>query len=198
MEHMHALANAILSADDTLKLLILLLAGLGLLALARWASGLGDAHTHVLPSQPMYDPVAAPDPFVHQALPPSTAPNAGGPLYFFPPDPSLGRIRVTKFFFKTIDPVPGPSDPEVFADELFLELYEPDSDHYWGQSYFVATPSGLAKILREKSWRYLHAHEVLVFPRYDLAEIRRAVVTRILADHDFFNDSEQNFEEEAL
>jgi hypothetical protein len=110
----------------------------------------------------------------------------------------LARRTVTKFFFKTIDPIPGPPDPEVFADELFLELYEPDSDHYWGQSYFVATPSGLATILRQKSWRYLHAYEVLVLSRYDLPEIRRAVVARILADHDFFNGSEQNFEEEAL
>jgi hypothetical protein len=74
---------------------------------------------------------------------------------------------------------------------LHVELYDPDTGHSWWQSYFVATPEGLAKILHDKAWRYLHAPAVLVFPRYDLEEIRRAVVNRIVADHDFFQDKEQ-------
>jgi hypothetical protein len=78
---------------------------------------------------------------------------------------------------------------------LLLELYDPDSDHAWWQSYFVATPQGLSKILREKSWRYLHAAEILVFPRYDLEEIRRAVVTRIVADNEYFKGTEKADEE---
>jgi len=74
-------------------------------------------------------------------------------------------------------------------------LRTPDSGHYWWQAYFVATPKGLAKILREKSWRYLHAPQMIVLPRYDLEEIRRAVVSRIMADHEFFRDSEEPEEE---
>jgi hypothetical protein len=112
-----------------------------------------------------------------------------------PFDPSLGKLRIRKFFFKKADAIPGPDDPEVFADELLLELYDPDSDHAWWQSYFVATPQGLSKILREKSWRYLHAAEILVFPRYDLEEIRRAVVTRIVADNEYFKGTEKADEE---
>jgi hypothetical protein len=114
-----------------------------------------------------------------------------------PFDPSLGRLRITKFFFEKTDAVPGPSDPEVFADELHIQLYDPDSGHYWWQSHFVATPQGLARILREKAWRYLHAPDILVLPRYDLEEIRKAAVSRIVADHDFFQDAEQP-EEETL
>ena len=188
------LINGALSAGDTVKLLILLLAGVALLLLARWASALDGGPPDAIPGEPAPEPFIAEQAVVHHsALSQSvTAPSTA--VYSFPYDPSLGAIRVTKFFFKTIDPVPGPPDPEVFADELFLELYEPESDHYWGQSYLVATPRGLAQILKEKSWRYLHAHEILVFPRYDLAEIQRAVVTRILTDHDFFQGSDQQEE----
>ena len=102
-----------------------------------------------------------------------------------------------KFYFKKADAIPGPDDPEVFADELNIELYDPDSGHAWWQSYFVATPQGLARLLREKSWRYLHAPDILVFPRYNLEEIRRAVVSRIIADHEYFKGKEQG-EEESL
>ncbi len=114
-----------------------------------------------------------------------------------PYDPALGRIRITKFFFKKADAIPGPDDPDIFADELFLQLYDPDSGHFWWQSYFVATPQGLAQILRDKSWKYLHAPQILVLPKYNLEEIRRAAVSRIMADHDYFKDKEQP-EEETL
>jgi hypothetical protein len=53
----------------------------------------------------------------------------------------------------------------------------------------------LAKLLREKSWRYLHAPEILVFPRYNLEEIRRAVVSRISTENEIFKGKEQPGEE---
>jgi hypothetical protein len=172
---------------------VLLLAGLGLLVLASWASGGEPAPPYLPPPEHIDD---AEDLFPTTPSPASLNPTA--PPDTFPPDPALGSLRITKFFFKTIDPVPGPPEPEVFADELCMELYEPDSRHSWQLSYFVATPEGLTRILREKSWRYLFANEVLVFPRYDLDEIRRAVVARILADQEYFKGSKQNLEEEAL
>ena len=115
-----------------------------------------------------------------------------------PFDPALGNLRIRKFYFKKADVIPGPDDPEVFADELHIELYDPESGHAWWQSYFVATPEGLARLLREKSWRYLHAPQILVFPRYNLEEIRRAVVSRIMADHEYFKGKEESGEEEVL
>jgi hypothetical protein len=114
-----------------------------------------------------------------------------------PFDPLLGKIQIRKLYFDKSDITPGPEDPDVFAEELHIELYNPDSGHSWWQSYLVATPQGLAKILRERNWRYLHAPEILVFPRYDLEEIRRAVVNRIMADQDYFGDNRQP-EEESL
>jgi hypothetical protein len=53
----------------------------------------------------------------------------------------------------------------------------------------------LAKHLQEKSWRYLYAPEILVFPRYNLEEIRRAVVSRISADNELFKGKERADEE---
>ena len=76
-----------------------------------------------------------------------------------------------------------------------MELYDPDSGHKWSQSYFVATPEGLANVLRDRSWKFLYAPQTLILRQYDLEEIRRAVVSRIKADHDFFSDSQDSAEE---
>jgi len=158
--------------------LILALCAVGVYSLARWVSGLGHRN------------VSGPTPDVPLSFPEhSRAAAARDPqdvLVSFPMDPSLGRIRITNFFFKTVDAIAGPPDRLVFADELLVELYDPDTDHKWWQSYFVATPQGLAQILRDKSWKYLYAAEMLVVPRYDVQDIRRAVVSRIVEDNELF------------
>ena len=179
---------------DGLKFLLLVLVGGALLALGRWSSrldrtGSGDA------------PGNTPTPDTADLLPGEESnpkvwpPSAEEVAASLPFDPALGNIRIRKFYFKKADAIPGPDDPEVFADELNIELYDPDSGHAWWQSYSVATPQGLARLLREKSWRYLHAPEIRVFPRYELEEIRRAVVSRIRADNEFFKGKEQADEE---
>jgi hypothetical protein len=183
-------------ADDALRLLLLVAIGGGLLALGRWSSRLGGiSRPDSPPDAPCPDarelqPGHEPEP---QVWPPGAEEIAAS----FPFDPLLGKIQIKKFFFEKVDAIPGPDDPDAFADELHVQLYDPDTDHGWWQSYFVATPQGLARILREKSWRYLYGPEMLVLPRYDLEEIRRAVVTRIMADHEFFRDKKEP-EEEAL
>jgi len=190
------LATISATSADALKLLLLVAVGGGLLALGRWCSRLGVASSvDYRPDAPTRDPA-------------ELSSGAGSNLKVWPPsaeevvaslpfDPELRNIRIRKFYFKKADAIPGPDDPEVFADELNIELYDPESGHAWWQSYFVATPQGLAKLLREKSWRYLHAPDILVFPRYNLEEIRRAVVSRIIADHEYFRGKEQA-EEESL
>jgi hypothetical protein len=190
------LASLPTAAGDALRLLLLVAIGSGLLALGRWSSRLGgSSRPDSPPDAPSPDAKelqqdGEPEP---QVWPPGAEEIAAS----FPFDPLLGKIQIKKFFFEKVDAIPGPDDPDIFADELHVQLYDPDTDHAWWQSYFVATPQGLARILREKSWRYLYAPEMLVLPRYDLEEVRRAVVTRIMADHEFFKDKKEP-EEESL
>jgi hypothetical protein len=184
------------ASEDALKLLVLVAVGGGLLALGRWGSRLGVASSvDYRPDAPTRDPA-------------ELSSGAGSSLKLWPPsaeevaaslpfDPALGKLSIRKFYFKKADAIPGPADPEVFADESNIEPYDPESGHAWWQSYFVATPQGLTKRQHEKSWRYLHAPDIPVFPRYNLEEIRRALVSRIIADHEYFNGTEQA-EEESL
>lgn len=182
--------------QDVLKLLLLVLIGGGLVALGRWSSQLGGRQFGDAPPVEPTPDVDGLNP-VDQRQPQIWPPSAEEVAASLPYDPSLGRLRIRKFYFDKTDVVPGPPDPEIFADDLHLELYDPDSNHAWWQSYFVATPQGLARVLREKSWRYLHAPDILVFPRYNFEEIRRAVVSRIVAEHDHFKGMKQE-EEESL
>ena len=176
--------------EDPLKLFLLIIFGGGLLAFGRWSSRLGA-------STQQDSPLNVPSPDVAGLLPPGASgtnawpPSAEEVAASLPYDPALGNLRIRKFYFDRADAIPGPDDPEVFADEL----HDPESGHAWWQSYFVATPQGLANILHEKSWRYLHAPQILVVPRYDLEEIRRAVVSRIVADHDCFRGKQQEDDE---
>lgn len=178
---------------DGLKLVLLAALGGGLLALGRWSSGLGSSPSDLPANLPTPD-VAS---LVPGLIPKSWPPSAEEVAASLPFDPSLGNIRIRKFYFKKTDVTPGPADPDIFADELHIQLYDPDTDHDWWQSYFVATPQGLADILREKHWRYLHAPDVIVLPRFDLEEIRKAVVSRIVADHDYFQGNKDT-EEDSL
>ena len=191
------LASVPTAAGDALRLLLLIAIGGGLLALGRWSSRLGTATP--TPGSPPNAPSPDAKDFQtdRERAPRAWPPGAEEIAASFPFDPSLGKIQIKKFFFEKVDAIPGPEDPDVFADELHLQLYDPDTDHGWWQSYFVATPQGLAGVLRHKSWRYLYAPEMIVVPRYDLEEIRRAVVSRIMADHEFFKDKKEA-EEEAL
>ena len=191
---------AVVSAglEDPLKLLLLIVFGGGLLALGRWSSRLGASTRQDFP-------LDVPTPDVKGLLPleqsnaNAWSRSAEEVAASLPYDPALGNLRIRKLYFDKADAVPGPDDPEVFADELHVELYDPESGHAWWQSYFVATPQGLAKVLHEKSWRYLHAPQILAFPRYNLEEIRRAVVSRIVADHDYFKgNGPVEGEEESL
>jgi len=182
--------------EDPLKLLLLIIFGGGLLAFGRWSSRLGS-------STRQDSPLDIPTPDVAGLVPlggtgaSARPPSAEEVAASLPYDPALGNLRIRKFYFNKADAIPGPDDPEVFADELNVELYDPESGHASWQSYFVATPQGLSNLLREKSWRYLHAPQVLVFPHYDLEEIRRAVVSRVVADHELLKSSEWP-DEEAL
>jgi hypothetical protein len=115
----------------------------------------------------------------------------------FGPEPQLGPIRITKFYFSKFDLTAGPPDAYSFYDELFVELYDSDSGSRWMQSYGVATPQGLTQILNDKQWNYLYANGIIVVPRYDLSPIREAVVARIAEDNELYKP-EKKVQEESL
>ena len=101
-----------------------------------------------------------------------------------PVSDNLGRVRVTQFNFAHFDAVPGPPDPESFADELIVELYDSVSDFRWTSTYVVATPAGIRKMMDEERWSFFYATEVFVVRRYDLQTIREAVYGRVKEIHD--------------
>ncbi len=180
-------ALAVFSDYNAPKLLLLVLSAASLYAVARWASSLrGRDRSYSSGNQDGPDP--------HKQT--SIALDPQEVVASFPVDPELGKIQITKFFFKELDAIPGPPDPWTFADELTVEIYDPDSDHKWLQSYLVASPQGLSQILRDKSWKYLYATEMLVLPKYDLEEIRRVVVSRIVETNEYFKSADSK--EESL
>jgi hypothetical protein len=97
---------------------------------------------------------------------------------------SLGRVRVTQFNFEHFDAIPGPPDPDCFADELIIELYDSASDFRWTVTYVVATPSGIRKKMDNEQWNFLYATEMFIVRTYNLETIRRAVYGRIRELHE--------------
>jgi hypothetical protein len=170
------------------NVLALIAAGFGLFALGRWAFRPRDTHFNL------------PDDATSQLLagmPQSnTAAHALAEQTALAPDAALEPVRITKFYFAKFDLASGPADPEVFYDELFVELYDADTAHRWMQSYGVATPRGLAQILQDKSWSYLFANGIIVLPKYNLAHIREAVIARLAEDNETFEPAEKPKEEE--
>src|SRR5690242_21366298 len=96
----------------------------------------------------------------------------------------LGRVRVTQFNFEHFDAVPCPPDPDCFADELIVELYDSASDFRWTVTYVVATPAGICKRMDDEQWNFLYATEIFIVRTYNLEAIRRAVYGRIQEIHD--------------
>jgi hypothetical protein len=101
-----------------------------------------------------------------------------------PVSSDVGRVRVTAFNFTHFDAVPGPPEPEVFADELIVELYDSVSDFRWTATYVVATPAGIRKMMDDERWSFFYATEIFIVRRYDLQTIREAVYGRIKEIHD--------------
>lgn len=174
---------------ETNAILFVLVAG-GLFVLVRWVARLGEQNAATMHHASASTPEAVPGPTAasQRAVQPATSP-AGL---------ALGPIRITKFYFKEFDALPGPVDPGVFAGELWLELYDGNTGHRWKQSYFVASPKRLAQVLRDKHWTYLYAPEVLVLARYDLQEIQQAIITRLVEDGELLKGNAEFAQEETL
>ncbi len=86
------------------------------------------------------------------------------------------NITIADWSFATFEIAAGPPDPNVFADDLSVNLYDKSTGHAWNQDYFVATPAGLEKMLRDSKSNFVFLPKILVMHRYDKqdAPLRRA------------------------
>jgi hypothetical protein len=157
-------------------LLIVLVAAAGFLILRIFFSPAGS-------KSPMsFDQIHAEN--QRSTLPSTTIKTAWDKSRTAPVSDNLGRVRVTQFNFAHFDAIPGPPDPDSFADELILELYDSVSDFRWTATYVVATPAGIRKLMDEERWSFFYATEIFVVRRYDLQTIREAVYGRLKEVHD--------------
>ncbi len=90
--------------------------------------------------------------------------------------PQPRNIRITNWNFEHFEISTGPHDPDSFADDLWLELYDSSTGHAWKQIRFVATPAGLEKMLRKDKLSSMTIPQTIVVLRYDLKEIRAAIL----------------------
>src|SRR5215467_11934558 len=138
------LAFALPSDNDSLKIFLLLIIAGVFVVMARWASRSTSSSSTPQETSKLQEPPR------QKAGPFTWGPSAEEVAASFPADPLLGKIRMRQFYFAKTEARPGPADPAVFAEELFVEWYDPDTGYSWLQSYFVATPKGLEQVLKEK------------------------------------------------
>jgi len=90
--------------------------------------------------------------------------------------PQPRNIRIINWNFEHFDISTGPPDPDSFADDLWLELYDSSTGHAWKQIRFVATAAGLENMLRKEKLSSMAIPQTIVVARYDLKEIRAAIL----------------------
>src|SRR5438552_9760153 len=160
----------------TIKLLIL---GGSALVLFRLAQGASSA-SEVAALPPEFVP---PDPSREGPNPPAVT----GRDIPFPFDvreleaelgPRARRPHVLNYNFRHIDLRQGPSDPESFLDDFYIEFENPKSGHRWTAAYIVGTPEGLEATMDQATDPYVWGGDILFVRRYDLATILRAVLER--------------------
>jgi hypothetical protein len=91
------------------------------------------------------------------------------------------NIEITDWNFATFEIAAGPPDAHSFAEELWVDLHDKSSGHNWKQTYFVATPAGLQKMLHENKSKFMFLPKVLIMDRYDARELRTAVLEDLAA-----------------
>ena len=148
-----ALCHAVVM-DHSLSTLVLIAGAVGVLALLRRLSKPVDAASLEAPNV-------------------STVP-------FSPADEHRdeSRLRIRNRYFRSFDFETGPPDAECFYDELFVEMEDTVSSYSWTNSYFVATPSGIAQVMQEEGWNEIFGADLLIVRRFD-----REFILRSLLDH---------------
>ncbi len=168
-----------LDAMDLLKLLGIVAAAVALFLLAKRVGRGGETIGTLHPA-----PVPEPEPEVAlKEEPEGPDPDQPGYSPETDVDEVPGRppehIRIENWNFSKFDLVPGPPDRNAFADELNMQLYDPSTGRRWMQTYFVATPDGLNQMLRDHQWNYMFVPQILVLDRYDVGQLRSAMLEEL-------------------
>ncbi len=90
-----------------------------------------------------------------------------------------GGLVVSRYYFRQTDPDTGPADRDVFYDEMFIDLKDPESNQTWQNSIHVATPRGLDRVMVEEHWDSVIGTELLIVRRYDLQTILQGAVDHL-------------------
>jgi len=81
------------------------------------------------------------------------------------------QYEVTRYYFAKTDVAQGPPDPDVFYDELFVDLTNVDTGEKFNNSMFVCTPRGIAEEMAKEKWDSVVGTELLIVRRYNLDAI---------------------------
>jgi hypothetical protein len=86
--------------------------------------------------------------------------------------------RIHNYHFAHTELVRGPADPRDFHDDFFVEMEEPAGGPRFTEQFTVATPSGLARLMREEGVAHLFPENLLLISNFNLCEMLTAVVSR--------------------
>lgn len=173
-----------MDADLLTKVLIFLGAFLAVLTVGRMASRVsrspssGDAEPGLLPgpAPPLQTPSSGnghPEPVV---VPDSLRFRDGSPL------------ELRGYYFEHCDAQAGPPDPEVFCDDLHLDVCDPRTGNAWQPSFTIVTPRGLAQQLKDNHWDYMEGDGMLIVPRFSLDAVLKSAMQRVTEQFDAGSD----------
>ena len=86
------------------------------------------------------------------------------------------NVQIRDWNFAKFEIEAGPPNRDSFVDELSVNLFDESTGHAWNQTYSVATPMGLEKMLRDDKSSFMFLPQILVLNRYDVNTLRKAVL----------------------
>jgi hypothetical protein len=86
------------------------------------------------------------------------------------------NIEIRDWNFAEFEIEAGPPNRDSFSGELSVSLFDNSTSHAWNQVYFVATPAGLEKMLRDNKSSFMFLPQTLVMNRYNINQLRKAVL----------------------
>ncbi len=86
-------------------------------------------------------------------------------------EPTASRYEITRYRFANTDANHGPPDPELFYDDLFVDVTNNEMGDKFTNLVHVCTPRGLKDEMSSKRQQALLAEELLVVLRYNLDTI---------------------------